>query len=278
MTLEKGLCIAELTNDHSRLFKSDETVTVLSWASFQDARIFRAMLRRTWIQGWLIGTVRTVAGLSWSQWMLTEVKAVQSGPGTLYVLPADYPALQSPGGSVLIDFITIDGPLLINRASSFEFHAMSPVCTHAGCLVGEYAASAGYIRCSCHGSRYDIAGRVIQGPAEADLPSFVTHFDKDTGELKIEIPSLPMDAKPIGLYQKKNDQVRLKLTFEATAQGKYEVQFQPDLSGAFQSMPFAVTPNGLATQTQMTASSEGLRHVYVDATTRRGFYVVVRVD
>jgi ubiquinol-cytochrome c reductase iron-sulfur subunit len=43
------------------------------------------------------------------------------------------------------------------------------VCTHAGCLPIHGQGEAGGWLCPCHGSEYDISGRVIQGPALRNL-------------------------------------------------------------------------------------------------------------
>ncbi len=44
--------------------------------------------------------------------------------------------------------------------------AMSLVCTHLGCIVGE--GPAGFI-CPCHGSKFDVQGKVVGGPAPRPL-------------------------------------------------------------------------------------------------------------
>jgi len=49
-----------------------------------------------------------------------------------------------------------------------ELHAVSAVCTHAGCIVDWNSAERTW-DCPCHGSRFDRNGRVIQGPAVEDL-------------------------------------------------------------------------------------------------------------
>jgi nucleotide-binding universal stress UspA family protein/nitrite reductase/ring-hydroxylating ferredoxin subunit len=49
-------------------------------------------------------------------------------------------------------------------------HVLVPKCTHMGCTVGWNAADRSW-DCPCHGSRYDIDGVVIQGPAKVDLTS-----------------------------------------------------------------------------------------------------------
>lgn len=46
--------------------------------------------------------------------------------------------------------------------------AVSPTCTHMGCIVGFNAAEKSW-DCPCHGSRFALDGRVINGPAVRDL-------------------------------------------------------------------------------------------------------------
>jgi nitrite reductase/ring-hydroxylating ferredoxin subunit len=47
-------------------------------------------------------------------------------------------------------------------------HAVSLRCTHLGCLVRFNAAERSW-DCPCHGSRFDVSGRVLEGPAMKDL-------------------------------------------------------------------------------------------------------------
>ena len=63
------------------------------------------------------------------------------------------------------------------RARSAEFLVLIGTCTHLGCLpkqrfgAGElYTAWPGGFFCPCHGSRFDLAGRVFDGsPASTNL-------------------------------------------------------------------------------------------------------------
>jgi glycine/D-amino acid oxidase-like deaminating enzyme/nitrite reductase/ring-hydroxylating ferredoxin subunit len=60
------------------------------------------------------------------------------------------------------------GKVAAYRALDGTLHAVSAVCTHLGCQVKWNAAERSW-DCPCHGSRFDVTGRVIQGPAVKDL-------------------------------------------------------------------------------------------------------------
>jgi Rieske Fe-S protein len=47
-------------------------------------------------------------------------------------------------------------------------HAVSPTCTHQGCLVMFNDAEKAW-ECPCHGSRFGLDGAVLQGPATRPL-------------------------------------------------------------------------------------------------------------
>src|SRR5205085_5271433 len=49
-----------------------------------------------------------------------------------------------------------------------NLHAVSLRCTHLGCLVRFDAAERSWI-CPCHGSRFDVDGAVLEGPAVQPL-------------------------------------------------------------------------------------------------------------
>jgi len=47
--------------------------------------------------------------------------------------------------------------------------ALSAVCTHLGCIT-RFVSDEKCIACPCHGSRFDLEGSVIHGPAPRPLP------------------------------------------------------------------------------------------------------------
>jgi Rieske Fe-S protein len=59
--------------------------------------------------------------------------------------------------------------IAVYRDTEGELHQMSARCTHLGCSVRWNPADNSW-DCKCHGSRFNAYGRVISGPAVADLP------------------------------------------------------------------------------------------------------------
>ncbi|MGP3770595.1 FAD-dependent oxidoreductase [Streptomyces sp. SDT5-1] len=63
---------------------------------------------------------------------------------------------------------TQGGRSAVYRDPDGKLHALSARCTHLGCLVAFNAAERAW-ECPCHGSRFDIDGQVVQGPATRPL-------------------------------------------------------------------------------------------------------------
>lgn len=61
------------------------------------------------------------------------------------------------------------GKMGVYRDVAGELHAVSLRCTHLGCLVRFNAAERSW-DCPCHGSRFDVDGGVLEGPATRPLP------------------------------------------------------------------------------------------------------------
>jgi len=56
----------------------------------------------------------------------------------------------------------------VYRDEGGRFHVRSAVCPHLNCLVAWNTEEKTW-DCPCHGSRFDCYGRVLNGPANADL-------------------------------------------------------------------------------------------------------------
>jgi cytochrome b6-f complex iron-sulfur subunit len=56
-------------------------------------------------------------------------------------------------------------------SSSEKLTVLSAVCSHLGCLVNYRKESKEFV-CPCHGGKYDLTGRNIEGPPPAPLTSY----------------------------------------------------------------------------------------------------------
>lgn len=68
--------------------------------------------------------------------------------------------------------------------SNAGLFALSATCTHLGCLT-QYEKDNNRIFCPCHGSRYDVTGKVTNGPAPNPLPRFA--LTVEDGVLVIDV-------------------------------------------------------------------------------------------
>ena len=115
---------------------------------------------------------------------LRRVSTVASGPaspvGAVSVsidAAGDRVAYTAPNGKALVTATNgaDDYPIAIIRASATSFTALSMKCTHEACEVN--APQGTSITCSCHGSRFDLSGNVLNGPANSPLYKYVTTYD-----------------------------------------------------------------------------------------------------
>lgn len=66
----------------------------------------------------------------------------------------------------------------VYRTAQGGFAALSAVCPHLGCIVHWNGAENSW-DCPCHGSRFDLAGKVLNGPAMQDLePVLEPHIER----------------------------------------------------------------------------------------------------
>jgi len=78
-------------------------------------------------------------------------------------------------GKILLEYFSSE-PLLVIRSSKDKkdnqaISAVSPSCPHQGCLVNWKADQTAFI-CPCHGARFDAQGKLLQGPATANLKRY----------------------------------------------------------------------------------------------------------
>lgn len=79
------------------------------------------------------------------------------------------------------------------------FVSLYGVCTHLGCLP-KWSAENTRFECPCHGSRYEINGKYITGPAPRSLDRFATTViftDGSTAVTDAEGDPIPLNGRTI---------------------------------------------------------------------------------
>jgi len=68
-----------------------------------------------------------------------------------------------------------------DRVKKAEWLVVIGICTHLGCIPNrDNSKQPGGYLCACHGSVYDASGRILHGPAPANLPVPPYQFVSDT--------------------------------------------------------------------------------------------------
>jgi Rieske Fe-S protein len=102
-----------------------------------------------------------------------EERTINAGPAGNYAADGVYVAFRNQGF------------FIIRRGE--KLFALSSICTHRKCkLIAEPDRS---FYCKCHGSTFDPAGHVTEGPARRDLPVLATSVNEN-GQLLVQLPIL----------------------------------------------------------------------------------------
>jgi len=74
------------------------------------------------------------------------------------------------------------GNVMVKKKEDGTFHALSLKCTHR---KGKVVEKNGMLKCTRHGSEFDMEGRVTDGPAIEDLHSFPATVEGENVMVKI---------------------------------------------------------------------------------------------
>ena len=80
--------------------------------------------------------------------------------------------LSAVGSAALVQ--TSIGDFLVAHTAQNSFVALSAICTHQTCTITGFG-NQNYV-CPCHGSTFDVNGRVLGGPAPAPLHQYTAQF------------------------------------------------------------------------------------------------------
>jgi cytochrome b6-f complex iron-sulfur subunit len=96
-------------------------------------------------------------------------------------------------GAVIVGYpeeIPVGSVMVVGAARAFVgrtedgFFALSTVCPHLGCVL-RWLPDERRFHCPCHGSQFELDGRVLNGPARSDLRALELGTD-DLGRLLVD--------------------------------------------------------------------------------------------
>jgi cytochrome b6-f complex iron-sulfur subunit len=133
----------------------------------------RRFLRSGWKLG---GTVLTAA----AGWTTYESLRPLVGSATGATVELGTPSNYAPGTATYISAAR----LFVANTGGY-LYAVSQKCPHLGCRV-PFCESSGQFECPCHGSKYNIGGEWIEGPAPRGLDRYALTLDAKSGTLSAD--------------------------------------------------------------------------------------------
>ncbi|HKI77655.1 MAG TPA: Rieske (2Fe-2S) protein [Ignavibacteriaceae bacterium] len=114
----------------------------------------------------------TLIGPTGSQ-VLQSISGSYSGGNVTVNIDSSSPLAKTGSAAV----VTFQGnSILIDHPSANVFNALSSICTHQSCQITGYDSGSNEFICPCHGSMFDVNGKVTQGPANAPLTKYQTQI------------------------------------------------------------------------------------------------------
>ncbi len=110
------------------------------------------------------------------------------GPKTIGLLSERLPKPDSPPVAypeVKVWLVNVGPQQAAKGGGKQGLLALYKVCVHLGCLYA-WVDSTFRFECPCHGSKYQLDGTYIEGPAPRDLDRFVVQLVDEKGEVKAQ--------------------------------------------------------------------------------------------
>jgi len=124
--------------------------------------------------GWKLGGTLLAAAAGWTTYESLRPLASTAAGATINL---GSPSTYGAGSATYIS----EGRLFVANTGT-EIYALSQKCPHLGCRV-PFCDSSGWFECPCHGSKYDIGGEWVEGPAPRGMDRFSLKVDSATGTL-----------------------------------------------------------------------------------------------
>jgi cytochrome b6-f complex iron-sulfur subunit len=131
--------------------------------------------------GWKLGGTLLAAAAGWTTY---ESLRPLAGGATGASIDLGNVSKYAAEGAVYVP----EGRLFVANTGT-HLYALSQRCPHLGCRV-PFCESSGRFECPCHGSKYDLGGEWIEGPAPRGMDRFELLVDKATGGLVADTSKL----------------------------------------------------------------------------------------
>jgi cytochrome b6-f complex iron-sulfur subunit len=119
--------------------------------------------RQFLLNGWKIGGALLIGAAGYTAYEALRPLATGAGGTKIQV---GSPKNFDPGTSTYLP----EGRLYVVNAKG-DLFALSQKCPHLGCRV-PFCDSSGRFECPCHGSKFDLAGEYITGPAPRGMDRY----------------------------------------------------------------------------------------------------------
>lgn len=137
----------------------------------------REFLRRSAGAVGVVGAASMCSGCAWFNRNDVQVEAAENA-SSVRVDFAKHPALKAVNGFVRLKAKDGDLRLIAVRTAEGKVVALDMVCTHWSCDV-DWSEKGQELECPCHGSRFDTAGKVLEGPADEPLAVYPVTEDAE---------------------------------------------------------------------------------------------------
>jgi len=90
----------------------------------------------------------------------------------------DAPELKTVGGTYHLEVEDMQKDILVVHQTKGNYIAVDLKCKHRGCDINYETEQKKFV-CPCHGSEYDLGGRVLKGPTKAPLSYYHAELKGD---------------------------------------------------------------------------------------------------
>ena len=130
--------------------------------------------RRCFLKGTLAAVGAAVTGVEIFGCATVSVYSGQVNRGRISIPLVDVKDIVKSRGVFIVRAEEIHEDILLFMTDSGTYTAIGTLCTHQGCTV---RPGKNVLICPCHGSSFDLEGRVLRGPAQRPLNTYLVEIE-----------------------------------------------------------------------------------------------------